>query len=123
MGLLKWTDRAALAIAGFLAGAALVFLWQPSLRLAEVRVSNASGKAIVEVSIDHTQGTVRLPDLADGATRTVGLYSPGESGYRLRVRFDDGSVVEGGGGYLEAGYMMSQVIRADRIDGSYEALR
>jgi hypothetical protein len=39
----------------------------------------------------------------------------GETTYRLRVRFADGSELAGGGGYAEAGYKFSETISDSAI--------
>jgi len=39
----------------------------------------------------------------------------GETSYNLRVRFDDGSELAGGGGYAEAGYEFHETITDSAI--------
>lgn len=80
-----------------------------------VIVTNTSGKTIASVRLEHERGVEVLETLAQGDSKAVRFKAGGETSYRLRVRFDDGSELAGGGGYAEAGYEFSETISDSAI--------
>jgi hypothetical protein len=93
----------------FAAGAAAWFISRP-LPPVTVIVKNASEKTIVSARLEHERGVEVVENFARGASTTMRFKAGGETSYRLRVRFADGSELAGGGGYAEAGYEFSETI-------------
>ena len=60
--------------------------------------------------LEHERGVEVVENLARGASTTMRFKAGGETSYRLRVRFADGSELAGGGGYAEAGYEFSETV-------------
>lgn len=114
---MKWTTRVlflALGISATLmasAAAWLVLLVPP----VTVTIVNRSEKAIASVRLEHERGTEVLEDLGSGDAKAMRFEAGGETTYRLRVRFADGSELAGGGGYAEAGYEFSETISDSAI--------
>jgi hypothetical protein len=75
-----------------------------------VVVKNTTEKTIVSVRLEHERGVEVVENLARGASTTMRFKASGETSYRLRVRFADGSELAGGGGYAEAGYEFSETV-------------
>ena len=75
-----------------------------------VIVKNTSGKVVISVRLDHERGVEALENLAPGSEKAIRFEAGGETSYRLRVRFADGSELAGGGGYAEPGYEFSETI-------------
>lgn len=65
---------------------------------------------IISVRLEHERGVEVLESLARGDARAMQFKAGGETSYRLRLRFADGSELAGGGGYAEAGYEFSESI-------------
>jgi hypothetical protein len=78
-------------------------------------VKNSSGKAVASVGLEHERGVAVLENLWPGDAKTMRFKAGGETSYRLRVRFGDGSELAGGGGYAEAGYEFSETINDSAI--------
>lgn len=87
-----------------------------------VKLHNVSGKEIVSLRLVHEHGLVEVANLATGATRTVRFYAPGESSYKITMVFSDGRSLEGGAGYVEAGYSITETIAAGEIKTEYDLL-
>lgn len=105
----------ALGIGTALTGAVAVWLMLRPIAPVTVIVRNTSGKGIASVRLEHQRGVAVVGNLARGDTKTVRFEAGGETTYRLRVRFADGSEVAGGGGYAEAGYEFSEEVRDSAI--------
>jgi hypothetical protein len=100
----------ALGIATAFAGGVAFWLVSRPVSPVTVLVKNTTAKAIVSVRLEHERGVEVLEDLARGAAKTMRFKAGGETSYRLRVRFADGSELTGGGGYAEAGYEFSEAV-------------
>ncbi|HEY0468426.1 MAG TPA: hypothetical protein VGC79_29725 [Polyangiaceae bacterium] len=75
-----------------------------------VTVKNVSRQVIASVRLEHEHGVEVLEHLDRGDATAMRFEARGETSYRLRVRFADGSELSGGGGYAEAGYEFSESI-------------
>ena len=96
----------------------------------KVELQNESGKAISQVKVIERSGgeapenlavLVVTEDLApskEALLKLDGFVSEGS--YMLEVTFDDGTVLAGGGGYVEPGYRMEETILADKIETEYK---
>lgn len=87
------------------------------MAIAQVKVVERSGGsnpealkvlAVAEDLAPSEEALVRLDDFA------------GEGSYGLEVTFEDGTVLAGGGGYVEPGYRRSETILADKIETDYK---
>jgi hypothetical protein len=81
----------------------------------EVQVRNASQRPIASVQLIHEAGEVTSGAIAVGAVTTLGFDARGETSFKLRVRFRDGSALVGGGGYAEPGYRFSETVTDEGI--------
>jgi len=54
-----------------------------------------------------------------GVSRKVHFYAPGESGYQLQVTFGEVHSIMGGGGCVEAGYGVTEVITDATIKSDF----
>lgn len=87
-----------------------------------VKLHNVSDKEIVSLRLVHEHGLVEVANLATGATHTVRFYAQGESSYKITAGFSDGQSLEGGAGYVEAGYSITETIAAGEIKTEYDLL-
>ena len=78
--------------------------------LVTVTVRNDSQRAIALVRVEHERGTETAGGLARGEARTIKFVAGGETSYRLRVRFVDGSETTGNEQYAESGYRFVETI-------------
>jgi hypothetical protein len=115
---MKWTKRVlflALGISATLMASAAAWLVLRPVPPVTVTVANRSGKAIASVRLEHERGAEVLENLGSGDAKAMRFEAGGETTYRLRIRFADGSELVGGGGYAEAGYEFSETIRDSAI--------
>ena len=101
------------AVSAAAVGSWLVLRTDPAVT---VVVVNAGGKAIASVRLEHERGAALIERLAPGETKSVRFSPGGETSYRLRVRFADGSELTGGGGYAEAGYELTETVTESSIE-------
>lgn len=97
--------------------AASAFGWLMLRRSAPVSVVvvNASQREIAWVRVEHEKGVEKLGTLRAGGSGVVRFRTPGETSYRLRVRFGDGAEISGGGNYAEPGYSFTDTITDSAI--------
>lgn len=100
----------ALGLGTALAVAGAAWLMLRPIPPVTVIVKNTSGKPIASVRLEHERGVEVLENLPRGDAKAMRFNAGGETSYRLRVRFADGSELAGGGGYAEAGYEFSETI-------------
>ena len=105
----------ALGISATVAASATAWLILRPVPPVTVIVKNTSGKAVASVRLEHERGVEVLENLAPGDAKAMRFKAGGETSYRLRVRFADGSELAGGGGYAEAGYEFSETISDSAI--------
>ena len=100
--------------------AGLMDWFEPTVHVA---VRNDSGETLAKVVLIHeSRGkvtTVTLPALEHGDATDATFYIAGEGGYRIEATFPDGRVMQGGSGYVEAGYSTSEVIGKSKITGNH----
>lgn len=90
-----------------------------------VVIRNGTTKPIASIRLEHERGVEILRGLGQGATGTIRFQAGGETSYRLRVQFADGSEVSGGARYAEAGYSFTETVGEQsiatdtRLPGSY----
>jgi hypothetical protein len=75
-----------------------------------VTVRNDSQKAIALVRVEHERGVETTGHVARGEARTITFVAGGETSYRLRVRFADGSEISGREQYAESGYAFVETV-------------
>jgi hypothetical protein len=115
---MRWAKRLlflAIGVGAALVASAAVWLALRPVPPVTVIVENRSGKAIVSVRLEHERGAEVLENLRSGDVKAMRFEAGGETTYRLRVRFADGTELAGGGGYAEAGYEFSETISDSAI--------
>lgn len=121
-GSFKIIGLISLVLASFATGvfvAAFLHLGSP---IVTVKLHNTSDKEIASLQLVHEHGLVEVKNLeADGA-RTLHFYSPAESSYELKVVFTDGRSIEGGAGYVEAGYTVTETISESEIKSDIDLI-
>jgi hypothetical protein len=75
-----------------------------------VTVKNDSQKVIALIRVEHERGVETVGNLAHGEARTIKFVADGETSYRLRVRFSDGSEISGNEQYAESGYRFVETV-------------
>jgi hypothetical protein len=110
---MKRLVRATLTVLGLAAavGVALV-CWLVFRPVAPVTVTvrNDSQKPIALASVEHERGVETAGNIARGEARTITFVAGGETSYRLRVRFADGSETRGREQYAESGYVFVETV-------------
>lgn len=107
----------------FAAGALTVMLNRPHVDFVNVEVRNNSGKDIKEIELIEAHGTIlKIPGLPSQKTIKTGFYYPGETGYSLRVVFNDNTALKGGGLYVEPGYSVIETIKHAEIKSEYKSI-
>jgi hypothetical protein len=107
----------------FAAGALTVILNRPHVDFVKAEVRNNSEKDIKEIELIEARGTIlKIPGLPSQKTIKTGFYCPGETGYSLRVVFNDNTVLKGGGLYVESGYSVIETIKQAEIKSEYKSI-
>lgn len=71
------------------------------LRQCRLTLINESKDAIYDITVILTNGSIaEIGHIGSGSRRTVILHPEGDSGVTIRFRTPEGSVVEGGFGYI-----------------------
>ncbi|MBZ0069218.1 MAG: hypothetical protein K8F26_10450 [Thiobacillus sp.] len=119
----RWVFRVVCAaiflFLGLIAGAFLMSEARPGIHAVVVEAKNTSKLTINKLVLTHEHGSVEIHNLMPNQIQTLAFFPGGENAYHLKVYFDDGRVVEGGGGYVEPGYAMRETISTSRIDTHY----
>lgn len=110
---------AVFTIAGSVMGAFLVSTARPGINAVVVEATNLSGMNIQKVVLTHERGSVEICNLLPGKMQTLAFFPGGENAYTLKAYFENGSVIEGLGGYVEPGYSMKHKITATNISTEY----
>lgn len=104
----------ALAAIFFIAGALTAGMRHWFQPLVTVNVINESGQHIKSLRIVHSslggKGTIETASLRPGEERTIRFFLAGEGSYSIEASLEDGRVLKGGEGYVEAGYASRQVV-------------
>jgi hypothetical protein len=111
-----------LILTSFLAGILAAGMFHFFTPIVTVEIHNISGKEIDSLRLVHEHGTVEVAHLPADATRSVRFYAPGESSYKIALVFSDGQALEGGAGYVEAGYSTTETITASEIKSDHNIL-
>jgi len=96
------------AVAGWLA-------WRP-IPPVTVVVQNNSQQPIALVRVEHERGVEIVENLARGEAKTIRFQARGETSYTLRIRFADGSEINGNAHYAEAGYEFFETVSDSGIE-------
>ena len=102
--------RVALSIGILCVGVSVWALLRPHPEVA-VTLTNDSVRPLAWVALDHERGGERADHLAAQESRTLRFRPRGETSFRLRVRFEDGTEYAREGGYAEQGYSFRVAIR------------
>lgn len=119
---LKIVGLIILVLVSFVTGVFVAGFLHLGSPIVTVKLHNASGKEIASLRLVHEHGQVEVANLASGTTRIIRFYSPGESSYKISMRFSDGQSLEGGAGYVEAGYSITETITEGGIKTEYDLL-
>lgn len=110
-----------LATICFIAGALTAgarYWFQP---LVTVTVVNESGQDLRSLRLVHSslssKGAIDAGALRSDESRIIRFFLGGEGSYTLEATLSDGRVLNGGEGYVEAGYSSKQVISETGIKG------
>lgn len=107
-------------IVSFGAGAVTAVFRHWGQPLATVHVRNVSelevSKVVLISKTWKSTTTSELGPLVTGAQTTYMIFMAGEGSYQLRATLADGRVLEGGAGYVEAGYTNNELVHSDRIE-------
>src|SRR5437899_985104 len=88
-------------VAGILAGS-ILHIGDPVVR---VSVENRSSREITKVVLTHEHGTaISVRPIPAGQSAMLRFWSPAETSFSCAITLSDGSVLDCGGGYAEAGY-------------------
>jgi hypothetical protein len=79
-------------------------------------VLNSSQKPIAAVRLDPERGVEVVENIAPIESKTIRFVAAGETFYKLRVRFRDGSEVSGRPQYAESGHYFTDTVRDSGIE-------
>ncbi|MFD2232157.1 hypothetical protein [Alkalimarinus sediminis] len=96
------------------------YLW-PLGDAVRVRVINSSGVDISSMVLSHEDGSVSAGSLSDGEQKVVPIYVIGESSYSISVTLENGVTLKGIGGYVEPGYRVNEIVKAEEIKHDYKS--
>jgi len=117
--LLKALTFIILGIIIFSAGAVTAGLRHWFQPIASVTIRNDGSQNIMNLKFTHETGSLRsiivLAPLAKGQSTNVRFYVAGEGGYNIEATFSDGRVINGGAGYIESGYKVTEVVSDSSI--------
>ncbi|OGI45005.1 MAG: hypothetical protein A2637_00890 [Candidatus Muproteobacteria bacterium RIFCSPHIGHO2_01_FULL_65_16] len=118
-----------LILAGAVIGAAIVLALPGKYRAgfsaqaAYVEVINKSNFGIAGLKILHKFGAVTHGRIETGRRVTIPIYAGGEGSYKIEVTLDNGALLKGGLGYVEAGYATEEIVINSGITSIYKAIR
>ena len=104
----------------FLAGSLYQWLDLWFQKPVEVTIINNSGQYIKSLNLTYTGHTlsgsisIKPPDKEQSVL--VKYYQSGEGGFTIEATLENGKVLRGNGGYIEAGYTINKTISSERID-------
>lgn len=113
--MLKVGALVALALISFGAGAITAAFFHFGSPIVTVSLENAATQRITSVYLKHEHGSLSVPNIDPGQSRTARFYAPGESSYEIQVNFANGKTAFGGAGYVEAGYKVTEIITDTEI--------
>ncbi|ENV10647.1 hypothetical protein [Acinetobacter higginsii] len=87
--------------------------------LVHVQISNHSGQTIrqlkLQVQTAGVQHEIFFQPLENNKTIETQFFVQGEGGYRLEATLANGQTISEGQGYIESGYTVKEVVRANGI--------
>ncbi|ENX62271.1 MULTISPECIES: hypothetical protein [Acinetobacter] len=87
--------------------------------LVHVQISNHSGQMISQLKLHvqtaGVQHEIFFQPLENNKTIETQFFVQGEGGYQLEATLANGQTVSGGSGYIESGYTVKEVVRANGI--------
>jgi hypothetical protein len=104
----------------FLAGSLYdnLFLWYK--KPVEVTIKNNSGQWIKSLNLAYsgnaTSGSIKIEPPSKGQSILVKYFQSGEGSFTIEATLDNGKVLRGNGGYIEAGYSINKTISSESID-------
>lgn len=104
---------------GIFLGAIFMSTARPGVHAVVVEVQNVTNQSINKVRLSHERGSVEICNLAAGQKQTLAFFPGGENTYSIKAYLADGRIVEGGGGYVEPGYAMKEIINESEIHTEY----
>ena len=103
----------------FLAGSFYQWLDLWSQELVEVTITNNSGQYIKSLSLAYTgytmSGSISIKPPAKEQSILVKYYQSGEGGFTIEATLENGKVLRGNSGYIEAGYSINKTISSKEI--------
>jgi hypothetical protein len=81
----------------------------------QVTVSNDAAIPIQTARADSEGGIYIIENIPVGSSKTLKLYAAGESSYKLTVTFMNGKTLQGGAGYVESGYKVTENVTNENI--------
>lgn len=87
--------------------------------LVHMQISNHSGQTISQLKLHvetaGVQHEIFFQPLENNKTIETKFFIRGEGGYQLEATLANGQTVSGGSGYIESGYTVKEVVRANGI--------
>jgi len=85
-----------------------------------ITVSNQSGRNAKTVSIIDGRSRTEMGAMANNSTSSILINSSGENSYVLLAVLENGDSIRSLESYIEGGYRMKELIKADSIVTRYE---
>jgi hypothetical protein len=119
---LRITVHLALILVAFCIGVAIAVLRGWGSSNVTLELQNQSGRAIQSYVLHYetcgVKGVITGEAVAATQSRKIRFPVCGEGGYRVEVNFADGRQVTGTAGYVESGYVLSEIVTATAINSS-----
>ena len=95
-----------------------LFLWYK--KPVEVTIKNNSGQWIKSLNLAYTgyttSGSIKIEPPNKEQSVLVKYFQSGEGGFTIEATLENGKVLRGSGGYVEAGYTINKTISSERIE-------
>ena len=119
----KWLIKAffglIFAIFFFLAGSLYQWLDLWFQKPVEVTITNNSGQYIKSLNLTYTglamSGSISIKPPNKEQSILVKYYQSGEGSFTIEATLENGKVLRGNGGYIEAGYSINKIISSKEI--------
>jgi hypothetical protein len=116
----KFISLLFLFAAGFVMGYHMASISASNAPIVTLKLVNASGKRITDLSVISGNTTISYNNLEDNDSQTAKFYAPRETSYRIHVNFDDGNLLEAGPRFVEAGLDAIETIGAHDIKPNFD---
>ena len=107
----------------FSAGAITAGVRRWFLPIVTVDLVNHSGQPVTKLSvIVETSGygnSISVQDIPVDASQTVRFVLAGEGSYQIHATLADGKILNGGAGYVEAGYNARETLLPNKVESKY----